>query len=197
MSLQACQVTHTGLCFKFAGEKSPLAIENFNFLTRHGQSEDKNIVLIDLDLGFEAVSGFLVAHRHTCDIVIWSGSKQKRDCLVVLFCLGAKGFLDKSTATDQVLIKSLQCVWRGYMCFYDEFFEPANLPAKTLTSRELEVFNLVLLGCGTTKIARILKIGAKTVCVHKENIKNKIRYLKNFFPWSESERYFIPYDLME
>ncbi|HWD20334.1 MAG TPA: response regulator transcription factor [Verrucomicrobiae bacterium] len=64
---------------------------------------------------------------------------------------------------------------------------------ETLTDREFEVFQLIGLGLGTKEMARRLNLSAKTVDVHRANIKAKLKLasmpelIRYAVRWVESE----------
>jgi DNA-binding NarL/FixJ family response regulator len=53
--------------------------------------------------------------------------------------------------------------------------EPQRNSLEVLSDRELEVFQLIGEGHGTSDIARRLRLSIKTVSCYRENIKNKLQ----------------------
>lgn len=72
--------------------------------------------------------------------------------------------------------------------------QAAASPVETLTDRELEVFQLIGQGLSTQGIATRLSVSAKTVEVHRVNIKSKLQLsslpelVHNAVLWVESKR---------
>ncbi|HBA84096.1 MAG TPA: DNA-binding response regulator [Verrucomicrobia bacterium] len=99
--------------------------------------------------------------------------------------LGARGYVMK-TDNPARLIEGLRCVSRGKIYLSDEINEQLLLKAvdgksastsiaDVLTARELEVFELVGRGKKSHDIAAHLGISRKTVDVHRQNIKTKLK----------------------
>jgi DNA-binding NarL/FixJ family response regulator len=100
---------------------------------------------------------------------------------------GALGYIPKHEPTD-TLLDALRKVLRGEIYLTSRMSnrlmlnftgKPANTdPIKTLSNRELEVFEMIGQGLTTQQIAGKLKLSAKTVETHREKIKGKLD-LKN------------------
>ena len=102
---------------------------------------------------------------------------------------GAKGFLSKDCAFEE-LREAIQIVFAGetYLCknaskvVIDEFSKNSASPetggVQSLTTREIEVIQLLAEGNITKEIAGKLFISEKTVDRHKTNILKKLN-LKN------------------
>lgn len=97
---------------------------------------------------------------------------------------GAHGFISKSALPDEFL-RALECVSRG------EYYWPASVSlrsagaerragvrvthvGKGLTAREMQVFRLLGQWKNTHEIAAELGISAKTVEIHRMNLKRKL-----------------------
>jgi DNA-binding NarL/FixJ family response regulator len=104
-----------------------------------------------------------------------------------VMAVGASGFLIKQ-ASAQILAKAIHEVMAG-RTFYspvvskrlqDHYSAPANAGgprikrATGLTSRELEVIQLVAEGHANKQVAAILKISVKTVEKHRQHLMNKL-----------------------
>jgi DNA-binding NarL/FixJ family response regulator len=100
---------------------------------------------------------------------------------------GALGYIPKQEATD-CLLDAIRQVLRGEIYLTSRM---ANRlmhhlvtkttdvdPIKTLSNRELEVFEMIGQGLTTQQIARKLVLSAKTIETHREKIKGKLD-LKN------------------
>jgi DNA-binding NarL/FixJ family response regulator len=100
---------------------------------------------------------------------------------------GALGYLPKDEPIEK-LVEALHRILRGEIYLSPRMAnrmihhlvgQPAEEdPIKTLSNRELEVFEMIGRGMTTRNIARKLKLSAKTVETHREKIKGKLN-LKN------------------
>lgn len=96
---------------------------------------------------------------------------------------GAKGYIMKSEATDNV-IKAINVLLKGdyYLSekirrlFMQSLFMPSaagETEVSKLSDRELEVFELIGKGSSTREIAEILQLSVKTVETYRSHIKHK------------------------
>jgi len=101
--------------------------------------------------------------------------------------IGAAGYLDKSTAPEQ-LLDAVNKILKGKRYISTEFSEilAAQMageldmdPSNTLTNREFEVFRLISVGNSTAEVARTLSISPKTVHSHRRNILEKLALNSN------------------
>jgi DNA-binding NarL/FixJ family response regulator len=100
---------------------------------------------------------------------------------------GALGYIPKQESTDK-LLEAIRKVLRGEIyltcrmanrIMHNLVGKPSDSdPIKTLSNRELEVFEMIGQGLTTQQIARKLKLSAKTIETHREKIKAKLD-LKN------------------
>lgn len=99
---------------------------------------------------------------------------------------GASGYVMKSASAAQ-LLEAIEHVLKGkvYIAPRDRLLSQhgsvrlragAKATLRTLTDRELHVFQLIGLGLGTSSIARELGLSRKTIEYYKERIKNKLTY---------------------
>lgn len=98
---------------------------------------------------------------------------------------GARGYVMKSTGSD-ALLAAIRTVINGCMYFSPEISgrilsgftanrpETSLSPVERLSDREFEVYRLLGMGKDTLAIATQLSISAKTVDVHRANIKKKL-----------------------
>jgi len=98
---------------------------------------------------------------------------------------GARGYINKKEASESV-ITAIRHILKGNIflsanmtaAILNKFQrKPSDLsvaPLDTLTSRELEVFDLIGRGLVSAAIARQLHVSIKTVGTHKERIKEKL-----------------------
>ena len=101
---------------------------------------------------------------------------------------GAKGYINKQEAGEQVMTAIRQILdGKIYLSeqmnkrLLDEFDKNSPTPPVSditpLTNRELEVYQLIGQGLGTSEIAEKLFISIKTVESHRANIKEKLGLL--------------------
>jgi len=100
---------------------------------------------------------------------------------------GALGYISKHEPTE-MLLDAIRQVLRGEIyltsrmsnrLMHNLVEKPANTdPIKTLSNREVEVFEMIGQGLTTQQIAGKLKLSAKTIETHREKIKGKLD-LKN------------------
>jgi DNA-binding NarL/FixJ family response regulator len=98
---------------------------------------------------------------------------------------GALGYINKHEATDK-LVDGIRTVLAGQVFLSDEMTRrllrnrvghrhgDSRPPVDALTTRELEVFELVGQGRTTRQIAHTLHLSPKTIERHKENLKDKL-----------------------
>lgn len=102
---------------------------------------------------------------------------------------GARGYIMKQEAIDRMM-EAIRKVLRGDLYiservsknivkrFIDGKAETSSSPIEVLSDRELEVFQLIGQGHGTSQIAQELHLSIKTVESYRANIKEKFK-LKN------------------
>jgi len=95
---------------------------------------------------------------------------------------GAAGYLTKNAESEQ-LMSAIRRVARGGTVvsplvaekLVRQLQQPAEaLPHTRLTSREFQIFQMLVEGNGINEIARCLSLSAKTVSTHKANILTKM-----------------------
>ncbi len=99
---------------------------------------------------------------------------------------GAMGYINKQDSASKIL-EAIRCVAQGKIYLSPKMterllgqFSKQNQPKQIstfdlLTNRELEVFQLIGKGTGTSQIAEQLKLSVKTVDTHRANIKKKLK----------------------
>lgn len=96
--------------------------------------------------------------------------------------LGAHGYITKESAGAE-LVNAIRRVHAGRPYISMEVAEQLamdamphrnDVPHKTLTNREFEVFNMLVTGKSVTDIAEILHLSVKTVSTHKAHILQKL-----------------------
>jgi DNA-binding NarL/FixJ family response regulator len=147
-----------------------------------------DVVLMDVAMpmmnGLEATRQILKGSPGTKVLVLTSYGDD--DCVEQLMRAGAAGYLIKQTAAND-LLKAIREVQRG-----NAFFSPSiakrlrdqcrqafsnGQPVKRsgdLTSRELEVLQLIAEGFSNKQIAAELSISIKTVEKHRQQVMNKL-----------------------
>ncbi len=98
---------------------------------------------------------------------------------------GAKGYINKQEAGDQVIV-ALRQVLAGNIYLSQEMSTrlapelahngqtPDKSPIQNLSNREVEIFELIGHGLSTGKIADKLHLSVKTIETHRANIKSKL-----------------------
>ncbi len=96
--------------------------------------------------------------------------------------LGAHGYITKESAGTE-LVNAIRKVHSGRPYISMEVAEQLamdampnkhDLPHKSLTNREFEVFNLLVIGRSVTDIAETLHLSVKTISTHKAHILQKL-----------------------
>ncbi|MGA2265849.1 MAG: response regulator transcription factor [Phycisphaerae bacterium] len=99
---------------------------------------------------------------------------------------GAKGYITKDEATGKV-VEGIRRILRGEVFLSDRMAtkmlskltggraEAARPSVENLTDRELQVFELIGSGIGTSEIAKKLHLSVKTIDSHREHIKQKLK----------------------
>jgi len=118
---------------------------------------------------------------------------------------GAKGYITKQEASKKV-IAAIRKVLEGRLYLSDKMKEEllcsmigdnghdaASSPIDRLTDRELEVFQMIGQGKGTTQIAEQLCLSAKTIETYRSRIKEKLslksgsELMRCAFQWASSQ----------
>jgi DNA-binding NarL/FixJ family response regulator len=98
---------------------------------------------------------------------------------------GAKGYINKQEAGEQV-IEAIRRILKGEVYMSQRLQTHLNMqtagdshktpvsPIELLTNRELQIFELIGLGMGTSTIADKLHLSIKTIETHRANIKKKL-----------------------
>ncbi len=143
-----------------------------------------DVVLMDLRLvwqtkvepskeetGLRAIQEVLAARAQARVIVI--SSRDERRWVVQALDAGARGYLSKDAALDEI-IAAIRTVARGGVALSAEQLGWLRGPAEPLTEREREVLALLAQGQGDKEIAQRLGISAGTASKHVENIREKL-----------------------
>ena len=131
-----------------------------------------NVVVMDFALpsmnGAVATRMILKTAPHTKILMLSMHSEASyvRTCLDA----GARGYLLKN-AVDLELIGAVKQIAAGEQVLDPRLGRLADEPAKpTLTTRELEILQLIVHGKSNKEIAAVLGLSANTVSVHRANI---------------------------
>lgn len=148
---------------------------------------DCDIVVMDIAMpelnGIEATRQLLARRPEVRVVALSMYSDQK--VLSEMLKAGARGFVVKGSASEE-LIEAIRTVFRGGQYLSPQLAEVVDFDFKSnkpgsgrvggslLTSRELEVLQLVAEGGTTKSIGVRLNISAKTVDTHRQNIMKKL-----------------------
>ncbi len=160
---------------------------SFEQLAARAASSRVEIVLVDADLpplgSLDALQQ--LSKRHSFRAVVWGTPPSQADVLAVVG-VNTYGFLPK-TITPAALVRAVRGVANGEACLSRELTsdlieelqrlgrrERSRRLAAALSSRELEVLELVAKGCANRQIAATLYISEFTVKRHVHNILAKL-----------------------
>jgi two-component system, NarL family, invasion response regulator UvrY len=96
---------------------------------------------------------------------------------------GAKGYLTKNT-TKEELLSAIRCVFKGlnFVCqeikdrqFFNSLSGDDDDASKELTSKEIEIIQLIATGLTSHQMAEKLFISKRTIDVHRHNILKKLK----------------------
>lgn len=145
-----------------------------------------DVMLVDLSMpglnGIEVVRR-VAAHDASIRLLVLT-MHEEEEYVLHLVKAGAHGFMLKDNASEQLLeaVKSLHAR-RGFFdphaakVMADQYRRPAEQaedPYGALTTREREVFHLIIEGLTTKEIARRLDISTKTAENHRAHIMDKL-----------------------
>lgn len=144
-----------------------------------------DVILLDLNLpgmnGLEAIEELAKAASKV-KIIILTQSDREEDILNAIM-LGASGYLLKSSTVQQ-LVEGIRNVMKGgasldariakYVMETLKAMLPHEEIEKMLTTRELEILQLLAKGMVKKQIAETLEIGVTTVVSHVSNIYDKL-----------------------
>jgi DNA-binding NarL/FixJ family response regulator len=146
-----------------------------------------DLAIIDISLpdgnGFDLIRRIHAKYTETCILV----SSMHDETLLAERALraGAMGYINKAEAAESV-IDAVRRILDGQIWLSARMQERISLnsmdsassigqtPAECLSNRELEVFDLIGRGLGTSEIAGMLHLSVKTIETHRANIKSKL-----------------------
>ena len=148
---------------------------------------EPDIIIMDITLGdstgLDLIKKLSTRHRQIPILVL--SMHEETLYMERALAAGAKGYVTKDEVTDELLV-AIRHIMSGETYLSDKVAmktsgrmvmdSDGNLVSRiqTLTDRELEVFELVGNGYGTSEIANQLSLSAKTIGTHKEHIKLKL-----------------------
>lgn len=148
-----------------------------------------DVVIMDLTMpvfsGLEATREIVKTHPAIKVIVL--SMIQDKECILECLKVGAKGYLIKNCAAEELLI-AIRTVAGGesYLSrkVIDYFIQGViqtntleskpSVPHEKLSPRELQVLKFIADGLSTKEIAFKLKLSVKTVDVQRHNVMNKL-----------------------
>jgi DNA-binding NarL/FixJ family response regulator len=143
-------------------------------------AEQLRPALIVMDCALPGTSGLVATKRileRDPDIAILMLSMHSEDTLVrQALEAGARGYVLKS-AVDLELVTAVRKVAAGETVLDPQVSRPATLKgerAAGLTTRELEILQLIVDGKSNKEIANQLNLSANTVAVHRANIMDAL-----------------------
>jgi len=161
-------------------EDAPLALAQVDQLK-------PDLAILDISLrsgnGIELIKDLQVRHPQLLILVISMHDESLYAERVLR--AGGRGYVMKQEGGKKIM-EAIRKVMSGQTCvspsmasqILDNFAgrrKPSASPVETLTDREFQVFQLIGQGRATKEIAQELHVSAKTVEVHRVNIKEKLK----------------------
>lgn len=167
---------------------------------------DGEFDLVVLDMSMPGLSGIDLIKRlklekpHTRILVLSMHGEQQY--AVRAYKAGASGYLTKDSASTQ-LVAAIRKVAAGgiyispagaeQLAIGAMGGEAADLPHRTLSDREYEVFRMLVAGTSLTDIGQALHLSVKTVSTHKTHILQKMKMAST----AELVRYALEHQLLD
>jgi DNA-binding NarL/FixJ family response regulator len=135
-------------------------------------ARDQQPRLVILEIALDRICGYELCHRfrrefgEALPIIFLSGERTEWFDRVAGLLIGADDYLTKPVASDELLARARRLLSRTTTA--------AAFEGAPLTSRELEVLELLADGLSHNQIAERLFISAKTVGSHVEHILRKL-----------------------
>jgi DNA-binding NarL/FixJ family response regulator len=165
------------------------------------RGEEFDLALIDMSMpglsGIDLIKR-LKLERPKMRILVLSMHGEQQYA-VRAFKAGASGYLTKDSASEQLVAAILKIAAGGVyisaaaaeQLAIGAMGDPGDLPHKSLSDREFEVFRLLVAGTSITDIADALHLSVKTVSTHKTRILQKM----NMASTAELVRYAVEHKL--
>jgi DNA-binding NarL/FixJ family response regulator len=161
--------------------------------------------VVVLDLGLPGISGFdvlrtLKQKRPSLPVLVMSIHTEEEYALMVLKA-GGSGYLSKESVPDD-LIKAIRKAVRGETYVSESLGERLvgdlrghrqDRPHERLTSKEYQVFSLIVTGKSVKEISHQLSLARSTISTYRTRILQKMKMKSN----AELARYAATHDLVD
>lgn len=156
--------------------------DSYNSLMERLSYINPNILLIDyLFDKFDRHKWQQLIHQFPVNQILVITNDENRDRINYVIRSGINGFLTKN-CNEKEIIQAIEAITGGSRFFCNKILElllENNAPKdemqdEKLTSRELEVLNLVAKGLPTSKIAEELHLSVHTINSHRKNMLRKL-----------------------
>lgn len=148
---------------------------------------EPHLVIVDLSLketsGLELIKALRIRHPEVLVLVL--SMHDESVFAERAIHAGARGFIMKNSVMGEVQ-EAIRQVLRGKIYLSADMTErmveiaakgrsgPQESPLRRLSDRELEVFEMIGRGLGTSEIARKLHLSVKTIDTHRASIRDKL-----------------------
>ncbi len=148
---------------------------------------EPHLVIVDLSLketsGLELIKALTIRHPEVLVLVL--SMHDESVFAERAIHAGARGFIMKNSVMGEVQ-EAIRQVLRGKIYLSADMTErmveiaakgrsgPQESPLRRLSDRELEVFEMIGRGLGTSEIARKLHLSVKTIDTHRASIRDKL-----------------------
>ncbi|BBM86198.1 LuxR C-terminal-related transcriptional regulator [Candidatus Uabimicrobium amorphum] len=105
-------------------------------------------------------------------VLVFSCAKS-REFVECIFHAGARGYVCKSD-DDKEVVQAISTMALGEVYFRERRQRKTVKRKKNVTSREMQVLQMIAKGLSTTQISQRLFVSRKTIETHKHNIKRKL-----------------------